>query len=444
MARVRKPLTMAREKNGNVYVTYFWHPVEKKIWRIPLDPAPGIAGKMLEHLNAIFLNPENWLSPPAETPPALRRAWLGPKCLVKMKAGEMPPEEEAVESEVFRLKMEVDFWKAECERLQTELRTANKELEKHRKKKFAPGPSKTLEDAATEWKKNFVGKDSDHTKIVGYDLDRFVTHFKPGTVLDQMEGREKEIDVWLRGLMTKARKASEGKPERPARPISAGRRAQIRRHVLRFLEDSGVMLERKAVKTVKRKEIRAGRGSIRWLERSQAEKVAEYLAQPWRDLFRVQVALGLRPDELITLKREDFSEKHDMVTLSPLEHLTLKQGSRTIKVPEVIRPVIKRRLESAAVLFPDPATGVPWTNPKYYNRAYLAALKAAGAAAGVPFKMDCRIGRRTCATLLLDAGVSVKHVADILGDDPATIIEHYGAKIQDRLDPSAAALAAGE
>lgn len=84
---------------------------------------------------------------------------------------------------------------------------------------------------------------ADWTKVVFYDLARLVLHFGLETAVDDLEGREGEIDSWLRSLTTGAR----GKEK----PIGAGLRAQIRRNVLRFLDESGVLVRRKNVTTVR-------------------------------------------------------------------------------------------------------------------------------------------------------------------------------------------------
>ena len=464
MAKVRKPLEMAREKRGVAYVVYFWHPLRGRTERIKLGDDAGIAGVKLGKLNAIFTDPKNWDDPPEGTPEDIRVAWLGSDAETKLRPGRIVQgklETNLSDAEAFQMKLDLEFYKGECERLTGLLRARDRELEHWRGKKTrGDAPCPKLGEACAAWLAKYKGRDADHTKNTGYDLWRFVKHFDPEkngipagskVEVDDFAGREKDIDVWLRG-MTKKKKVlgelqkdpvtGEEKPLVEYRdvPVGAGRRAQIRRAVLRFLEDSGAAIHRKSVTTIKKKEVRAGRGRIRWLEREQAEAMAKALPAPWNDYFRVQVALGPRPDELITLKRDDFPEDFKTMTLSPLGDLTLKQGSRSVQVPEAVRGIIKRRLEKSDVVFPDPATGKPWENPKDYNKAYNRALKAAAEAAGIMTKVDCRIGRRTCASLLLRAGKSVEAVASILGDDPATIREHYAAILPHEVDPSAAAL----
>ena len=44
----------------------------------------------------------------------------------------------------------------------------------------------------------------------------------------------------------------------------------------------------------------------------------------------------------------------------------------------------------------------------------------------MPMAMDARVGRRTCASLLLQSGVSIAQVAELLGNSPEQVITSYG------------------
>lgn len=420
MGRTRKSLDRVRDGGPNsAWVVRFFHPVRKKVVRLSLGKLAGAADTALKWLNEIFDHPENWHSPPETIPVDIRQLWAGTRALETPKS---------VDEEALVIAMgEADYWRTEFEKLEEKHKRLVKIYEHERGRKLRDGPCPTLQTALVTWTKEFkegTRRDPDHVKNVGYDLARFVQKFGPAVEVDELSGREKKISAWIRSL-----------------DAGPGRQSQIRKHVLRFLEDSGVIIDRKAVESPGKKVVRAARGAIRALDRPQAESVANALETPWNDYFRVQAAMGFRPDELITLKQADFNSDLSEVTLSPLDTLTLKQGSRALRVPAEIRDIFKRRLESNPVVFPDPATGRPWLDAKRYNLRYNAALKKAGKAAGVLFKMDCRIGRRTCATSLLNAGVSMELVAKMLGDDPNTIREHYGDTRSNQVDASAAVLA---
>ena len=290
-----------------------------------------------------------------------------------------------------------------------------------------------LGDALSRWLAGFKGRDPDYAADVRFVLRAFARAFGEAKPLSALQGREHDLEVWLSGI-----KRKDGKP------IGAARRVYIRRAVLRFLEDAGLSVDRKAVRRPRRGEVRRDRGPIRWLSREQALKVARLLpgrkddAGYWQAAFRVQVGIGLRPDEIPTLKRGDFSEDLDRVTLSPLGELTLKNGSRQVQVPETLRPMLRERFQRREVLFPA-RDDKPWRLQKSFDRAFRSALRKAEAKAGAG-RLDARIGRRTCATLLIAANVPILTVARILGDDLQTILEHYGGVIPGTLDPSKAAI----
>jgi len=293
----------------------------------------------------------------------------------------------------------------------------------------------TLQDAHAAWVKSLEG-DPDYIKNQTNDTGIFVRRFGESTKLTDMAGRENEIQDWLREF-----KRPDGKV------ISPSRRRELRRVTLSFLKASGAEMERSLVKRPGARQLRAARGTPKALTGAQAKKVAaNFDSRYFEDCFRVQVALGLRPGELITLKRSDFVTVNGVttLTLSALGNLTLKLGPRTMVVPAPVCKIINERLKSSEIVFVYHAHGKtkdkPWPKAKNFDDKYLKALRAAGKAAGVPFEMDCRVARRTCATTLLLKGVSPKIVADILGDNLQTVLEHYAGYIAGACDPTAAAI----
>jgi integrase len=438
MPAPRKPLTL--ELEGNFYVVRFRHPTSQKVVRWKMGKYPletEAAESRFRALNRVFLNEAEWLEP--NLPHDLKEMWKGAKAGVRFvgKEKQLQVDGQPVESTVIN----TGKLYAIIENLTTDLAAARAEASKFRRlyegsigRKSREGASPTLQQALDNWTANYVGRDPDHTRIVTNDLKRFVAHFKPDTEIDSLDGKERDVDTWLRGL-----KIQDG--IRKGQSLSAGRRFQIRTHVLAFMRDSGTPLKAEAIHRPSKDDVRADRGEIRWLEKGQAQKLAAELPAPWCDYFRVQVGTGLRPDELITLKRSDFTKDFSRLTLSEYGALTLKQGPRTIMVPVPVREIIKRRLDGDNnTVFPDTTTDAPWVNPKTYNRFYLKALRKAASDAGIKVKVDCRTGRRTCGSLLLRAKQSIEQVAAILGDRVETVREHYAKILSKEVDPSAAAL----
>lgn len=135
------------------------------------------------------------------------------------------------------------------------------------------------------------------------------------------------------------------------------------------------------------------------------------------------------------------------------KELTLKTGPRKnpIPIPFDLRPIVARRVAECAILFPEPAARIakrkrnrkgnlspnslrlppstgnlPWRNPETFSRKFNQALVIAGRAANIEMQMDARVGRRTCASLLLQHGIPIATIAELLGNSPEQILAAYG------------------
>ena len=439
MGRIRKPLKPSYE--GNSMVVRFAHPLLKRTVRVNLGSPGRQAQDHLDALNRIFLDERRWHERHDDAPKCVREAWLGPTAGVVLTgdkvtvSGETLPSASAAEQA--RLAADCERLEHENLALRAEVRKLRRQLEDVLGRKVRTGPAPKLEEAITYWLSTFKGRSKSTNIIVKSNLERFRDRFGATTPVDYFEEKEREIDAWVRSL-TILRGESKGTPVGPEM------RKKVRYHVLTFLRDSGVNLDRKLIRAPKGIEFRSHRGVINWLERPEAEALAKALPPYWSDLFRVQVATGLRPNELITLKKADFSSDFAILELSPLLHLTLKTGPRRIRIPEAVRSILKRRSEENDVVFPDPNTGVPWRDPKIYNRKFKAALNSARTTVGIKRELDCRVGRRTCASLLIRQKMSVESVAAILGNSPQMIRDHYGRILPIEVDPSPAALSVDE
>lgn len=438
MGRLRKRLE--KKFQSGCYWVVFRHPLfENKVTRLKLGFDSVRAEELLRDLNFVFLDPGRWHDADGIGADA-RLLWLG-------KEAESDVGDERGESSALSAKetlYQTLYRHERARRIRHE-----KTLVFIHKQKIREGPSPTLGASLSVWLKSYVGRDKQHTINVRGELTRFVKHFGAARLVDTFVGNELEIKNYLAGL-----------------GVGPGRRNQIRGMILRLLDDSGALLDRTKIRAAGRREIRSKRGAIRFLERSQASALAEKLLPYWADVFRVQVGIGLRPEELPTLQADNFSPGLERLTLTSVEFkededrddLTLKTGPRTINLPANVRAIVKRRLQSGAFVFPQIAytrsgktpegeapligaaraveTQEPWRRLHWFNRKYRRELNAAlekvnsdpdlQSTAKIAVRLDARIGRRTCATLLLRDGVSVEFVARMLGDDPDTIREHYG------------------
>ena len=404
------------------WVAYFMHPLSKRTVRCRLGTEQAAANAKCAKLNEVFLTPSKWAAPDFGQHEDLKTMWTGKATGVPVRAGEKTSAAMAA-----GLRLSYETLLRDHVALQTDYAKLRRLYEDHTGRRVRSGPCPSLKKALDDWKAGYVGRDPDHAYNVACDLQRFVNHFKPETPVDDLDRREKEIDAWLRGLKTKEQKDAKGNVVKPARPISAGRRQQMRRHVLRFLHDNGLRMDRSkdGVAPVSVKQVRDSRGAIRWLTSEQVAALAGKLEGDWRDAFELQAAIGLRPSEIPTLKKSDLGGDSETLTLSPLGLLTLKTGSRTITLSRypVAQEILKRRAEKHAILFNH--DGAAW-DLDYWHKCYSKALKDAATAAGIAMKIDARVPRRTCASLLIRAGKSIEAVAALLGDDPATVREHYG------------------
>jgi hypothetical protein len=451
MGRARAKLHWVVE--GKQFVVRFFHPVLRRGVRLVVGKTTGDADTCMAWLNSICVCPDYWLRPPVSVPPEIVRLWRG-------GVAESVPLKPSVQQSLWQARAE--FWQGLAETQRRRAEDAERKLEAVLKHKIRRGPSPTMLAAAQSWIAAYKGRDPDHMQTVRWEVLRFARDMGESSEVDTLYGAEQRIEAWLRGLSTRERAHA------PARPLSAGRRNQIRSIVLRFLEDSGVALERRRVHAARANELRQARGPVRWLSREQAAAMAEALPHYWSDLFRVQVGLGLRPEELITLQRKNFAERGAVLTLETLRHLTLKTGTRTILVPPGVREIFERRLRRREIVFPG-AGGRPWRSARWYAKLFSRALKNAArevetlarehlperearvyalprvdarigrrTCGSLLLRVDARIGRRTCGSLLLRAGKSTEEVAAILGDNPKTVREHYARILSGEVDLSAA------
>lgn len=445
MGRKRKPLQAFLR--GRLYHTRFLHPLIKKTVSISLG-GPDDARKNLDALNEIFLHETRWTNPPATTPASILRQWNRTNSVTLSgsdlsKAGKLlsPLRDEEVEGFikahpalaryvqklVDALAMTKTQATAAADKVQecfSVIATLERELEHWKGKRLNRGPLPTLQKAKETFLKNYKGRDASATENIGWDLERFIKAFGPTTTLDKLEGKEREINAWIRGLTKEVKQGGE----RVKVPLSPARRMTIRLYVLKMLEECGATINRKLIDRPGKKETRAARGAIKYLSREQAEQLARKLPQPWADMFRVQVAIGLRPDELLTLQRDNFSADFATLDLQPMGALTLKTGTRHIPIPATIREIFRERVKEQPVVFPDVDTGKAWTDPKKFNRMFLKRLRKAAAECGITVAMDGRIGRRTCASLLVAQNISADNIAKLLGNSPEMILEHYGER----------------
>ncbi|VTT97576.1 integrase family protein : Integrase family protein OS=Thermoanaerobacterium saccharolyticum (strain DSM 8691 / JW/SL-YS485) GN=Tsac_1962 PE=4 SV=1: Phage_int_SAM_3: Phage_integrase [Gemmataceae bacterium] len=147
-------------------------------------------------------------------------------------------------------------------------------------------------------------------------------------------------------------------------------------------------------------------------------------------LFTVWADTGLRPGELYGLQWSDFDAAKGLsvrravcTTTGKLKTPKTKRSRRTL----VLAPDTTQRLAAAATdrsgpMFPTPVSRGHWTNTNFTKQVFDKVSKVAGLlAVASPYTL-----RHTMATLLLQAGVSIKVVSERLGhEDVVTTLKSY-------------------
>jgi hypothetical protein len=421
MGRPPKPVS-ARHENGGHYA-YFRHPVRERTVCINLGSDAEYT-ENLKALNTIRFDPMQWHEPSNKHPESIRRQWLGPDAVVKLlgdATGKGTSKLKASAKVQARQTIKIDVYERKIAELQAIIEKQAREIEHWRGKKLKRGPRMTLREAVDTWFKSWrVRKDETYAKTVKYDLENFVLKFDGATTTDQLEAREDEINAWIQGMKTPVERDENGKVTK-WRPVSPSRIHHVRTCVLKMLSESGVHIDRSKIATAEKKD-----KPIHWLNREQGEKIAKALPAYYAECFRVQVAIGLRPQELLTLTEGNFRNDFSTLVLAEMHGITLKTDSRTIPIPEHLRPLLKLRAKQNRLLFPDDKNGKPWKSEMVFFRRYNRRLRAAAEKCGIQMPMDCRIGRRTCASLLIQDNVSAEKVAALLGNTPEMILSHYG------------------
>lgn len=170
------------------------------------------------------------------------------------------------------------------------------------------------------------------------------------------------------------------------------------------------------------------------------------------------LAMGLRPGEITGLLWSDLDLDGDQPTVSVSGSMKRRPdsslyrgevkrstaGQRTIAVP----PVVVAALEAHRVRQGEERRelGEAWMDgglvfcseigtpldPSNVRKVFARVADRAGITDAVPYSL-----RHTAASLLIDQGVGIEAVADLLGDDPRTLYRHYRHRVRPVVDAAA-------
>lgn len=147
-------------------------------------------------------------------------------------------------------------------------------------------------------------------------------------------------------------------------------------------------------------------------------------------LFHVWADTGLRPGELYGLLWTDFDPKTGLSikravcgTTGKLKQPKTKRAKRTLMLARPTSAMIEAAREgNTGPMFPTPVSGTHYTNQNFTKQVFDKVSKKAGLLeVASPYTL-----RHTMASLLLQAGVSIKVVSERLGhEDVITTLKSY-------------------
>ncbi len=159
----------------------------------------------------------------------------------------------------------------------------------------------------------------------------------------------------------------------------------------------------------------------------EARGLLEVTDVPWRDVFAVALYAGLRLGEILGLQVEDaqIGQRVLMVHRSHGQATTKGGRGRLVPIHPELVPYLQAAVDRAGKgpwLFPSPKGG---RRPENTHAA--GVLRRRLAAAGITRHVRFHDLRHTCASLLLEAGVDMHALKDILGHSTITLtVDTYG------------------
>lgn len=176
----------------------------------------------------------------------------------------------------------------------------------------------------------------------------------------------------------------------------------------------------------------------RWLTRKEIEEFLEACPEESRDEARFLFGTGARLGEMFSLVKEDL----ELVGERPYVVLRTRKGKggkvrkRMVPLRADLVEVLKGRvnaLEKNGIVFPGPG-GKGWDRTNFY-RYWSLACDLSGVEDFRPH--DCR---HTFASLLVQAGVRERVVAQLLGHTTLNLVMRYSHLAPDHLDEAVSAL----
>jgi integrase len=186
-------------------------------------------------------------------------------------------------------------------------------------------------------------------------------------------------------------------------------------------------------------------------------------SQPHRlgPMLTTMVSVGLRPGEAAGLRWEDLDLEAGTLAVTGSMKRTDREGGgyelvrgpvkkstggqRTLRLPRSLLPVLReqRRRQAAERLAAGPVwedhglvfaseAGTP-LDPSNVRRA----VKSVATGARITWTVQPYTARHTAVSVLIDHGVPLEQVADLVGDDPRTVLLPYRHRVRPVVDAAA-------
>lgn len=176
------------------------------------------------------------------------------------------------------------------------------------------------------------------------------------------------------------------------------------------------------------------------LTTAQVRALADAMPERCRAMVVVQAGLGVRLGELLALRTQDVDflrrsvkiewqiRQHDRVRVPP----KTGRSKRTVPLPQVVADALAAHIAAHppgedGTIFTT-GSGRPWRQDYYGTRMFAKAV----ARAGIPAGTTSHDLRHAFVSTLLDAGMPLPQVAELVGDTLATVVEVYAHMVPGR------------
>ena len=176
----------------------------------------------------------------------------------------------------------------------------------------------------------------------------------------------------------------------------------------------------------RRAQLREPEGRVRWITEAEAARLIDCASPAIADFIRLGLYTGMRTGEILGLTWDRVDRQRHTIRLDA-QHTKTQRG-RTIP----LHPIAAQALDNCRARWPDSPRVYPVTTIK---TGFAGACRRAGLDDFTPHDL-----RHTCASWLVQKGVSLYEVRDILGHSSIKLTERYSHLAKENLAAAIAKL----